>query len=154
MTIFTYRFAFYPLSSQGTGSNSRTTAKGFELGIHNLPSLIHLDLGGKNNRTHQFIISIVSELQTVFRLYNECTVKKKPHTNCVEIKWLFLWDKEFIWKKCNRAMKNGLNRSSLVTIIFLGVIKLVICWMFFKIIIELSCYKLYIVCGLLHLLGS
>lgn len=82
VTIFTYRFAFYPLSSQGTGSNSRTTAKGFELGIHNLPSLIHLDLGGKNNRTHQFIISIVSELQTVFRLYNECTVKKN-HTQTV-----------------------------------------------------------------------
>jgi len=45
VTIFAYRFAFHPLSCQGTGSNSRATAKGFELGIHNLPSLIHLNLG-------------------------------------------------------------------------------------------------------------
>jgi len=43
-SALTHRFALHPLSGQRTGGNSRATAKGFELGIHNLPLVVHLNL--------------------------------------------------------------------------------------------------------------
>lgn len=40
----THSFAFHPLCSQGAGGDGRATAKGFELGINNLPLVINFNL--------------------------------------------------------------------------------------------------------------
>lgn len=41
---FTHRLSFHPFGCQRAGGDGRSAAKGFELGVHNLTVVIHLDL--------------------------------------------------------------------------------------------------------------
>lgn len=126
MTIFAYRFAFHPLSCQGTGSNSRATAKGFKLGIHNLPSLIHFNLGERktlhlriNNHCVKGGMKWVSFPSSVFgtepQTVSVMNSKKKKNL----IICLILWDKEFSKKKISNekikyCYKNWIKHNRII----------------------------------------